>query len=207
MYDPTSDLLMTCQQEKDQDASQVEEEVPAADNSDSHFVVHTENGEISLMSKESWPVLTTPKSKLLMLQESYNASQESLGTGEVVEDGDKEQEDTEENQLKGVAQEDVIEEEEPWEVVPPRQKTPKTQHFRPVMAVRKSTRVPKIKHNTPTGTIPAPPTNSFSILNSCEDDYLEDMADIWDIWLGNNSMEIRETLSAMKFMKLTLSNI
>ena len=65
------------------------------------------------MSKESWPVLTTPKSKLLMLQESCNASQESLGTGEVVEDGDKEQEDTEENQLKGVAQEDVIEEEEP----------------------------------------------------------------------------------------------
>ena len=110
------------------------------------------------------------------------------------------------DQHEGEIQEDATEDEEPWEVVLPCQKTPKRQHFRPVVAARKSTRISKPKSNTPTGITLAPPINSFSVLNFCDDDYLVDIADSWDC-LGNNSVEIHETISAMKMEELARASL
>jgi len=52
MYDPTSDLFLSCQQMSYQEDLQEGEKLPSTVKPDTHFVVHTENGGVSLLSKE-----------------------------------------------------------------------------------------------------------------------------------------------------------
>jgi hypothetical protein len=82
--------------------------------------------------------------------------------------------------------------------------------YKPAFAARQSTRVQTMvsfrsklsqahqeKGEAETG-VPFASTNSFSILDSCDDDMLEEIASDCDIILGNNDKEIEETLNSIK---------
>ena len=89
-----------------------------------------------------------------------------------------------------------------WEVVSSQHKGVKKKFF-PVVATRKSFRVAGLHGGDTTSGRPAdlsnsPPRNSFTILNSCDDELLEEIASKCEVRLRNSPRESLESLSAMK---------
>jgi len=129
--------------------------------------------------------------------------------GEVEESGPKGGDEKEEDPVVNESQEMLLEDMEKGEVSPSCQKRSKLQRFRLVVATRKCVRMAKKPRSSiPAGITPSPHNNnSFTILNSCDDTYLEEIAEEWDICLGNNAEEVLETISTMKLEELARANL
>jgi hypothetical protein len=85
------------------------------------------------------------------------------------------------------------------------EKIPAKRKFQPVVAARKSSRNYKpLQENEGMYTTTV---NKFAILNSCEDDMLETIANDCDVCLGSNKIEVRETVSAIKLEELARAAI
>lgn len=95
---------------------------------------------------------------------------------------------------------DIDEDKEEWELTQNSKPKSCRRKFYPVVAARKSTKtVPCRKSTNQANQIDAPDmsnstSNSFTILNSCGDDTLEDIAINCDVSLGRNRGEIQDTV-------------
>ena len=97
----------------------------------------------------------------------------------------------------------INESQEEWEVV--KSLTDKHKRREPIRAARKNSRMAHKTaiplHQLSSTDMPGTSTtvnNSFAILNSMEDDELEEIAMNCDVTLGNSEDEIAETISAMQ---------
>lgn len=127
--------------------------------------------------------------------------------GEITEGGSLKYGGTEGDTVKGKLKDDTDSEE--WEqVTATRQKPSAKRRLYPAMAARKSSRINK-KTDQRGGNpgIFSATVNSFTILNSCENDDLAEIVSKCDIVLGNSRGEINETIDAMKLEELTRATL
>jgi len=161
-------------------------------------VVHIEGGGTRLLKKSQWPTLclndsVEDASDIPLLEPT---SQEASGMGEVVElDNTKNWEE--------VVHTEGDEMEDAWEVILSKKKISKKK-FMPVVATRKSVRVAGLPTRTTTtrssglSTPPPSNSNSFLVLNSCNDDLLEEIAYKCEVRLGTLPGESQQSIFAMK---------
>lgn len=106
-------------------------------------------------------------------------------------------------------------ENEPWVMASARSRTNRKKKFCPSLAARKSARTSRggdytnkrMSQGSQDTGMSQPTINSFTVLNSCDDNGLENIALNCDIMLGENAEEAREIISAMKLEELARANI
>jgi hypothetical protein len=151
-----------------------------------YYLVHTEGGGQMLLHKDKWPKLLLNKEEEIDQKLGWkegDASQESLGAGEVEHGIRAEMSEPKEGTKNTGTQLGE-------------KKTLAKRRFQLVVVARKSFRTHKPPHEAEgTHTIL---TNTFTVLNSCGDETLENIAHECDVRLGTSREEVRETLSAMK---------
>ncbi|CAN6292349.1 unnamed protein product [Urochloa humidicola] len=197
-------ILNSEQQEDEPGEDQTPRRVPTED----FYNVHTDGGGSRLIPKDKWPRLELLEEKNVRTEEILKpeelmVSQESLGLGEVEEE-ERDAMTVETRAEKG--------EEENWErALQSKRRTSKKRRFFPAVAARTSSRVDGIKHRGAHMAVDPgasqTPLNSFTILNSCENEDLENIAISCDVSLGDSKVEIKETLDIMKLEELARAAI
>ncbi|CAO2194224.1 unnamed protein product [Urochloa humidicola] len=206
VYDPTTNKITKLMNENSEQQKISQTPIPA-----DKLVAHLERGD-KLMDKDKGPNLGGGSAcmgeggrkdsevspwELMISQESIEL-EAAMDMGEFEEEPQVSTKEgvTEINSLRD------LEKLKGWESVKgTKQKTTKRK-FYPVVAARKSSRVREAdKEGTTSSTCAGTSSsfsNNFSILNTCNDDDLEQLANDCDISLGADMAEIQETLSAMK---------
>lgn len=201
-----------------------------------YITVHCEGGENKIIKKELWPVLTmkgegSTMNKMAPMEESCREvfpSQESMNLDAEGEEMEMEKEFVEQTEgetgkdkvTPGVEQAEeeasrMEENKEAWKQAPSRQKHSKKNGFYPAVTSRQSTRSTtggeyasrKNSGERQSSGMFQATINSFTILNSCENDELEDIATLCDIKLGESSEEAGEIINAMKLEELARAAI
>ncbi|CAN6339652.1 unnamed protein product [Urochloa humidicola] len=121
-----------------------------------------------------------------------------MGVGDI----DMPEVDDTEEQITSEGEVQTEEEQEMWDKHVGFKGRKTKRKFYPTVAARKSSRgkstPTRMAITTESQGMLDTPSNSFSVLNSCSDDLLEEIAVNCDVILGTNREEVLETLSAMK---------
>jgi hypothetical protein len=200
IYDPTTDTILQLRKESSErsepdegvmttqeDPTEVSSVIPS-----DFFLVHTEGGGRELMHKSKWPRLMTPGDK-----------QGGLGRG----NGGCEREDTREGGETAQGAFQTIPKSKPAREVSEQnigaaegEKRFK-QKYHPTVASRRSARGGPATSTTFPGMINAN-NNPFLVLDTFGDDDLVNLALDCDINLGENHVEVKETIEAMKLEEI-----
>lgn len=182
---------------------------------DGQILIHTEGGGFRFLDKDKWPQLLAGGEQQKhvshdqrVTSEPTLSSQGSGGDGEVMENGGIQLA----YHASSVEDQVVIanKNQEVWEVVSTAKKTQVKRKFQPAVAARQSSRNQKSFTTSTLGGVSAipgtssTPSNSFEILNSCDNADLENIAMQCDLILGGgDTSETHEVLSAMKLEEKT----
>ncbi|CAN6334410.1 unnamed protein product [Urochloa humidicola] len=181
-----------------------------------HYLVHDEGGSSKYIEKSKWPKLLT-KEELENKREETKPTHSESKTREALHEGVEGEADmglTEDDIEEQLFEEDdaiggdQLETPEKWERTRMSNQKKGKRKFYPAIAARKSSRRGLATSNTfnNQGMINTN-ANPFTVLNSCNNETLEEIAISCDVILGENKEEIEEVLCAMKLEELVRAGI